>query len=79
MGLGLAQKSIVYDEGPLGKEYKNNQGGFASTGGWSFGKGDAVKYLNKFDLIPLTPEQHKLVGEIAKMFTGHAAAIPHGS
>ena len=64
--LGLAQKSIVYEEGPLGKEYKNDQASFASTGGWSLAKGDAVKYLNKFDLIPLTPDQQKLVGEIAK-------------
>ncbi|MEK7111967.1 MAG: rhodanese-like domain-containing protein [Patescibacteria group bacterium] len=64
--LGLAQKSIVYDEGPLGKEYKDKQGNFASTGGWSLAKGDAVDYLNKFDLISLTPEQHKRVGEIAK-------------
>lgn len=64
--LGLAQKSAVYDEGPLGKEYKNDRGNFASTGGWSLGKSDAVKYLNRFDLISLTADQHKLVGEIAK-------------
>jgi hypothetical protein len=64
--LGLAQKSIVYDEGPLGKEYKNEVGSFASTGGWTLGKGDALRYLNKYDLIPLTSDQQKLVGEIAK-------------
>jgi len=64
--LGLAQKSIVYDEGPLGKEYKNEVGNFASTGGWTLAKSDAVNYLNKFDLIPLNPEQQKKVGEIAK-------------
>ncbi|KKT65859.1 MAG: hypothetical protein UW61_C0036G0011, partial [Candidatus Curtissbacteria bacterium GW2011_GWC1_44_33] len=64
--LGLAQKSIVYDEGPLGKEYKNEQGNFASTGGWTLAKSDAVNYLNKFDLINLTPDQQKRVGEIAK-------------
>lgn len=64
--LGLAQKSIVYDEGPLGKEYKSEQGNFASTGGWTLAKGDAVKYLNKSDLIPLTDEQQARVGEIAK-------------
>lgn len=64
--LGLAQKSIVYDEGPLGKEYKNEQGNFASTGGWNLARGNAVNYLNRFDFIPLTPEQQKRVGEIAK-------------
>jgi len=64
--LGLAQKSIVYDQGPLGTQYKSQQGNFASTGGWSLAKGDAVAYLNKFDLIPLTDEQQQRVGEIAK-------------
>lgn len=64
--VGLAQKSIVYDQGPLGTQYKNDQGSFASTGGWTLAKGDATKYLNKFDLIALTPDQQKRVGEIAK-------------
>lgn len=64
--IGLAQKSIVYTEGPFGTQYKSQQGGFASTGGWTLAKGDAVKYLNKFDLIPLTPDQQKRVGDIAK-------------
>ena len=64
--LGLAQKSIVYDEGPLGTEYKNEQDSFASTGGWTLAKGNAVNYLNKYDLIPLTSDQQKRVGEIAK-------------
>lgn len=64
--LGLAQKSIVYTEGPLGKEYKDKVGNFASTGGWSLAKGAAVNYLNRLDLIPLTSEQQIRVGEIAK-------------
>lgn len=64
--LGLAQKSTVYDEGPMGKEYKKDAGNFASTGGWSLARGDAMNYLSKYDLIPLTPEQQKQVGEIAK-------------
>lgn len=64
--IGLAQKSIVYEQGPMGKEYKNDAGNFASTGGWSLAKGEATKYLNKYDLIPLTNEQQELVGNIAK-------------
>ncbi len=64
--MGLAQKSIVYDEGPLGKEYKKEVGNFASTGGWSLAKGNAVTYLNRFDVVKLTDEQQKRVGEIAK-------------
>ena len=64
--LGLAQKSIVYEEGPMGKEEKANAGNFASTGGWTLARGDAMQYLNRLDLIPLTPDQQKQVGEIAK-------------
>jgi hypothetical protein len=61
--LGLAQKSLAYEEGPLVQE---DPGLFASTGGWNLAKGDAVNYLNKFDWIPLTSEQHLRVKEIAQ-------------
>ena len=63
---GLAQKSKVYDEGPMGKEYKKDVGNFASTGGWTLARGDAVNYLNKEDLIPLNEEQQDKVTEISK-------------
>ncbi len=63
--IGLAQKSVVYEEGPMGREYKNDQGNFASTGGWTLARGDAMQYLNKFDLISLTPEQQNRVKDIA--------------
>ena len=63
---GLAQKSKVYDEGPLGKEQKGNVGNFASTGGWTLAKGDVVNHLNKHDLIALSQEQQDKVSEIAK-------------
>lgn len=64
--LGLAQKSLVYEEGPLGREYKDRQGNFASTGGWSLAKTDAVYYLGKHDLLGLSPQDQKRVSEIAK-------------
>ncbi len=64
--LGLAQKSVVYTQGPLGQEYKAEQGSFASTGGWTLAKGDATSYLNKYDIVNLTAEQQVRVGEIAK-------------
>jgi len=63
--LGLAQKSLVYDEGPMGKEYKGQAGNFASTGGWTLARGDAMSHYNVHDLIALTPEQHRKVMEIA--------------
>ena len=64
--LGLAQKSKVYDEGPMGKEQKAQAGNFASTGGWTLARGDAMNYYNKFSLVPLTPAQHDKVMGIAE-------------
>ncbi len=64
--IGLAQKSIVFDEGPLGKEFKNEQGNFASTGGYTEAKGDSGKYFNKFNLISLTTGQQERVADIVK-------------
>lgn len=64
--IGLAQKSKVYDEGPMGTQYKKDIGNFASTGGWTLAKGAAVNYINKYDLISLTPEQQNRVAAISK-------------
>lgn len=64
--VGLAQKSTVYEEGPMGKEYKKDVGNFASTGGWTLARGNATQYLNRFDLIPLTDQQQKKVAEVAQ-------------
>jgi rhodanese-related sulfurtransferase len=63
--LGLAQESLVYIEGPMGKEYKDQAGNFASTGGWSLARGNAVDHLGKHAIIPLTADEHKRVMEIA--------------
>lgn len=64
--LGLAQKSIVYTDGPMGKEYKKDIGNFSSTGGWTLARGNATDYLGQLDLIPLTDAQQQKVAEIAK-------------
>ncbi|HEX6977200.1 MAG TPA: rhodanese-like domain-containing protein [Patescibacteria group bacterium] len=64
--LGLAQKSLAYEEGPMGKEYKKDIGNFSSTAGWTLSQGNAVSHLGKHTLINLTDEQQKKVAEIAK-------------
>lgn len=64
--LGLAQKSLVYDQGPLGGQYKPEVANFASTGGWTLSRGHALEYYNSFDLIKLTGDQQRKVAEIAK-------------
>lgn len=64
-GIGLAQKSIVYDQGPLTAD-KTQVGNYASTGGWTLTKNDPTGYLNKFDLISLNSDQQKRVMDIAQ-------------
>ncbi len=64
--LGLAQKSIVYTDGPMGQEYKKDAGNFSSTGGWTLARGNATQYLGQLDLIPLTDAQQQKVASIAK-------------
>ena len=63
---GLAQRSVVYTEGPMGKEYKKDIGNFSSTGGWNLARGLAVNHLGQHDLVSLSPDQEKRVAEIAK-------------
>ncbi|MCL5675882.1 MAG: rhodanese-like domain-containing protein [Patescibacteria group bacterium] len=67
--LGLSQKSLVYEQGPMGTTEKKDAANFASTGGWTLAKGNAMNYYNKFDLISpnsLTPLKQKQVAEISK-------------
>lgn len=64
--LGIANKTRVLSDGPMGTEYKNEVGNFASTGGWSVGKVDGGKLFNKYEILPLTSDQETLVKELAE-------------
>jgi rhodanese-related sulfurtransferase len=64
--IGLAQKSFIYTDGPMGKEYKAQVGNFSSTGGWTLARGNATDYLNHYNFIPLTDAQQQKVASIAK-------------
>ncbi len=78
--LGLAQKSLVYEEGPMGKQYKKDAGRFASTGGWTLARGDAMSYYNKFEILNLTDDEQKRVFEISsnvyRPCCGNSTAFP---
>ena len=78
--LGLAQKSLVYEEGPMGKQYKKEADNFASTGGWTLAKGDAMNYYNKFEILNLTDEEQKRVFEtssnVYRPCCGNSTAFP---
>ena len=61
---GLGNKTKILEEGEMVKD--GQAGNFASTGGWSLTKsGDSMDYYSKRALVPLTPEQERLVKEVA--------------
>ena len=62
--LGLANKNEILTAGPMA-EY-GNTGEFASTGGWTLARGNAMNHYSMHQLIDLTPEQQKIVEEISK-------------
>ncbi len=64
---GLANKSQILDEGDMTKYGGIKEAGsFASTGGWTLAKGDAMNYYSKSALIPLTEEQEARVTSVAE-------------
>lgn len=62
---GLANKNDVLDKGEMMRD-PSRVGNFASTGGWTLGKGKATDYYSKFSLIKLTPQQQVLVENVSK-------------
>lgn len=64
--LGIANKTNVLEQGPMGTQYKDTVGNFASTGGWTMGTVEGGKLFNRFDIITLSPKEEVLVKEIAE-------------
>jgi len=64
--LGIANKTNVLSEGPMGTEYKKDVGNFASTGGWTLGREAGGKLFNRFPILNLTPEEEAKVKEISQ-------------
>ena len=64
--VGLANKSRILDTGEI-MNYGGlkEAGNFASTGGWSLAKGNAMDYFSKGDLISLTKGQEDLVEKVS--------------
>lgn len=64
--VGLNNKSAVLDEGEITKYgVRAELGNFASTGGWTLAKSDAMNYYSKSNLIILTKQQQDLVNRVA--------------
>lgn len=78
---GLANQTKILTEGDMIKYGEGQTGSFASTGGWTLTKsGNAMDYYSTRALAPLTPEQEKLVNEVAsnvyRPCCGNSTAFP---
>ena len=63
--VGLANKNPILTEGPMVQYSDGKVEGFASTGGWGLATKPVTELYSSLDLIPLTPEQQKLVEDVA--------------
>lgn len=63
--LGLANNNTILTAGPMAQRGRDEAGGYASTGGWTLGAKPGPEYLASLELLPLTPEQQKVVEEVA--------------
>ncbi|MEK7156520.1 MAG: hypothetical protein AAB790_01810 [Patescibacteria group bacterium] len=65
--LGLANKNAILEDKTemMNPEY-GGAGNFASTGGWTIAKGDAMEHYNMHALVTLTAEQQKLVDRVSR-------------
>lgn len=65
--LGLANKNVILEEGPMvAKEYGGKPENFASTGGWSIARGNPMDHYSKHAFVSLTKEQQEMVEDMAK-------------
>lgn len=64
--LGLGNKNPVLDNGPMQDKQYGGAANFASTGGWSLAKGDAMQHYSKHEFITLTSDQQALVERVSK-------------
>lgn len=77
---GLGNKTRILTEGDMVKYGKGQLGNFASTGGWSLAKSDAMDYYSKRALVPLRADQEELVSMVASNIyrpcCGNSTAFP---
>lgn len=65
--LGFANKNLILeDKNEMMNPSYGGAGNFASTGGWTLAKGDAMSHYGKHALIVLTPEQQTLVDRVSR-------------
>lgn len=63
---GLANKNTILETGPMQDPQYGGAAGFASTGGWSLAKGEAMDHYSKHEFVKLTADQQALVERVSK-------------
>ncbi|MEX0918896.1 MAG: hypothetical protein WDZ85_02955 [Candidatus Paceibacterota bacterium] len=64
--LGLASKNEILENGEMTNPAYGGAGNFASTGGWTLAKGDAMDHYSKHKFFNLTPEQQAVVDKVSR-------------
>ena len=64
--LGLGNKNSILENGPMADPQYGGAGNFASTGGWTIAKGDAMDHYSKYNFVNLTPAQQSLVERVSQ-------------
>ncbi len=64
--LGLGNKNPILERGPMAEPQYGGAGNFASTGGWSLARGQAMDHYSRHPFLVLTPEQQQLVERVSK-------------
>ena len=64
--LGLGNKNTILEQGPMSDPEYGGAGNFASTGGWTIARGDAMDHYSKYNFINLTPDQQSFVERVSQ-------------
>ena len=64
--LGLGSKNEILEKGPMTDKNYGGAANFASTGGWTLAKGNAMDHYSRHVFFVLTPEQQALVDKVSR-------------
>jgi len=63
---GLSNKNDILENGEMSDPKYGGAGNFASTGGWTLAKGNAMDHYSHHQFVTLTEDQQKMVDDISK-------------
>lgn len=64
--LGLGTKNNILESGEMADSRYGGAENFASTGGWTLSRGNAMEHYSRHPFIVLTPEQQALVDKVSR-------------